>query len=65
MSVDMSPGAIAARLHRAALLSDLRTEQRLAGKVDMSPVGISARLREVERLRRLCLQLAKLRPVQR
>lgn len=65
MSVDMSPSAIAARLRRAADLTDLRTEQRLAFKHDMSPTGISARLREVERLRRLCLALGKLRPVTR
>jgi hypothetical protein len=63
VSVEMSPAAIDARLRRAAQLADLRTEQRLACKIDMSPRTIAARLREVERLRRLCLELAKLRPV--
>jgi hypothetical protein len=65
MSVDMSPEAIGQRLRRAAALADLRSERRLACKVDMSATGIASRLREVERLRRLCLELAKLRPVER
>ena len=34
-------------------LADLRTENRLHGKVDMSPAGIARRLREVEQQRRL------------
>jgi hypothetical protein len=63
MSVDMSGAAISARLRQASLLADLRTENRLHGKVDMSPPAISRRLREVEQLRRLCLDLAALRPI--
>jgi hypothetical protein len=33
-------------------------------KVDMSPKAISARLKLVSQLRRLCLSLAKAKPVQ-
>lgn len=63
MSVDMSPGAIAARLRIVAALTDLRTERRLDAKLDMSGPAIMRRLREVEQLRRLCLALGRMRPV--
>lgn len=62
MSADMSASAISARLRHASALADLRTENRLHGKVDMSPAAIARRLREVEQLRRLCSKLAALRP---
>jgi hypothetical protein len=62
MSADMSPPAIDARLRRASALADLRSEHRLHAKIDMSPAAIVRRLREVERLRRLCLELGRLRP---
>lgn len=39
------------------MLSDLRTERRLAPKLDMTPAGIARRLAQVESLRRLCLSL--------
>lgn len=64
MSVDMSPSAITARLRQASDLTDLRTAARLHGKVDMSPAGITRRIREVERLRKLCAQLGRLRAVE-
>jgi hypothetical protein len=59
----MSPGAIAARLRIVAALTDLRTERRLDAKLDMSGPAIMRRLREVEQLRRLCLALGRMRPV--
>jgi len=56
--VDMSPGAITARLCQvSALATDLRPETRLDGKVDMSAEAISARLREVSSLLAFCERL--------
>jgi len=59
----MTPAAITRRLRQAAALADLRPHYRLHAKLDMSPSGISQRLREVETLRRACLRLAAMRPV--
>ena len=60
MSVDMSPKAVGDRLRELCRLSDLRTESRLATKVDMSSAAVSRRLRKVSELRRVCLDLQRL-----
>jgi hypothetical protein len=62
MSVDMSAAAITARLRQVSAHADLRSGARLDAKIDMSPAAIVRRLQEVERLRRLCLQLGRMRP---
>jgi hypothetical protein len=63
MSLDMSAAAVTARLRRSSDLADLRADARLLAKVDMSPAAITRRLRQVERMRRTCLALGRLRPV--
>lgn len=55
--IDMSAEAVAERLRRVALVSDLRPEHRLDGKVDMSSAGIVSRLREVSELNTLARAL--------
>lgn len=64
MTVDMSPSAVSARLRRCSDLADLRPGARLDAKIDMSPAAISRRLKQVEQLRRTCLALGRLRPVE-
>jgi hypothetical protein len=61
MSVDLSPGAVLARLRRASDLTDLRAEGRLDAKLDMSKEGIASRLREVSELLALCTALGAAR----
>ncbi len=56
----MSPEAVTERLREMSRLSDLRTENRLATKVDMSPEGVTRRLRRQSELRRACLVWMKL-----
>lgn len=58
MKVDMSPEGVSARLERVGALSDLRSERRLAAKIDYDPAAVDLRLAKVEALRRLCLDLA-------
>jgi hypothetical protein len=55
--IDYSPTAVTSRLRKVGRLSDLRTENRLAAKVDMSPAALGRRLRAVSMLRRDCLTL--------
>ena len=62
MTVDMSPGAVAARIREVARLSDLRRDRAPEGRADYSPAGIGRRLREVEQLRRLCETLGRAKP---
>lgn len=62
MKVDMSSGAIAARLKMASDASDLTPERRLDAKLDVSPAGVTRRLREASDLLRACRQLALLKP---
>lgn len=57
MSADTSPAAVDARLRRVADLADLRTERRLAAKIDYTAEAIDRRLRKVSERRRLCLSL--------
>lgn len=59
----MSPSGVTERLRRCSELADLREGERLPAKIGMSPVAISRRLREVERLRRACAALGRLRRV--
>jgi hypothetical protein len=56
--VDLSPGAITARLREASQKSDLSPERRLDAKIDLSPAAITARLKEASDLRETCLKLA-------
>jgi hypothetical protein len=58
--IDDSPLAVTARLREVGRLSDLRTENRLAAKVDMSPAALGRRLRVVAMLRRDCLRLVRI-----
>ncbi len=58
MSVDMSADAVSARLAFVSKVSDLRSEARLAAKVDYSAAAVDKRIRQVAELRRLCLDLA-------
>ena len=58
-TLDMTPGAISARLRAVSELSDLAPERRLDAKIDMSPAAISARLREAADLLELCTKLAQ------
>jgi hypothetical protein len=59
--VDMSPAAITARLRQVSEAADLRPERRLDQKIDMSSAAVTRRLRRVSELRRLCIELGKLR----
>jgi hypothetical protein len=58
-SVDYSAEAVTARLRQASQVSELRSTQRLSGKIDMSPEAITRRLRRVSDLRDACLALAR------
>ena len=59
MSVDLSAGAIDARLRVASQLAgSLRPEARLESKLDMSGTAVAARLRTVSDLLDLCGALA-------
>lgn len=57
---DYSTAAVTARLREVSRLSDLRTENRLAYKIDMSPPAVTRRLRTVSMLRRSCLTLVRI-----
>ncbi len=60
MSVDMSAGAVEARLREAsALAGSLRPEDRLETKIDLSAKGVEARLRLASELLDLCRALAR------
>ena len=61
--VDMRRAAVTERLRHVAMHSDLRSDRRLAAKIDYGPEAITARLRQVEQLRRLCLMLSRAEPM--
>lgn len=57
--IDMRAEALRERLKVASAMSDLTTTNRLRAKVDYAPEAVAGRLREVEKLRRVCLRLAE------
>ncbi len=59
MTVDMSPGAVTARLMRLAELSPLALPHR--SSLDMSPEAVEQRLREVGQLHAFYLKLQRSR----
>ena len=60
MNVDLSPGAVAARLQQASdLAGSLRPEDRLETKIDLSGAGVARRLKEASDLLDLCRALAQ------
>ena len=58
--VDYTPSAVTGRLREVGRLSDLRTANRLACKVEMSASAVTHRLRVVSMLRRACLALVRI-----
>ena len=59
MKLDVSAEGVRSRLCRMAELSDLRTERRLAVKIDMSWPAVERRLRVQSMLRDSCLRFAQ------
>ena len=59
MSLAGDPGALTARLRELSRLTDLRTSERLATKVDVSPAAVTHRLRRLSELRDYCLRLGR------
>jgi hypothetical protein len=60
LRLDLSPGAIEARLREASrLVGSLRPEHRLSTKIDLSAAGVAARLRTASDLLELCRALAQ------
>jgi len=63
MAVDYSGPAVAARLREQGRRADLRSSNRLLGKLEMTAGAILRRLRHASRLREACLRLGRARPV--
>ena len=51
-------------LGRETNVDDIRWLRENASNIDMSPHAVTVRLRRVSQLRRLCLALAKAKPVE-
>ncbi len=56
----MEPARVTARLREQSASSDLRSDRRLATKVEMSAEAITRRLQRVSALRDACLRWAKI-----